>query len=154
MRKGRKDGKVFTFSITLDGGSYGDFQSNIMAETPAKAKYRHYCQNREFFDSYMRYLNWNPRVKKIGEFKPSDLFPRQDEYFQETWEQIKKYRSVPFIELGMEVEVNWRPGVIVGYHGLNLLICMQGTTTGSNCHPNWRIKYFDSEGNIIKEFGD
>ena len=53
MGKGRKDGKVFTFSITLDGGSYGDFQSNIMAETPAKAKYRHYCQNGEFFDSYI-----------------------------------------------------------------------------------------------------
>lgn len=154
MGKGRSDGKIFTFSITLEGGRHGDFCSTFQAETAAKAKYQHYKQYDEFFEDYAHYLSYKPKVKKIGEFKPSDLFPKQDIYFNETWEQIKKYRYIPFIELGMKVEVDGTPGVIVGYHGLNLLVCLQGYTFGSNCHPHYKVKYFDKEGNLIKEFGD
>lgn len=154
MGRGRGDGKIFTYSITLDGGRYGDFHSNIQAETPAKAKYIHYNKYEEFFDNYKEYISYKPKVKKIGEFKPSDLFQKQDAIFQEVWENIKKYRNIPFLELGMKVEVNGKLGTVVGYCGLNLFVCMQGNSWESNCHPNWRIKYFDNEGKIIKEFGE
>ena len=154
MGKGREDGKVFTYRVWMDNACYGKHESNIQAETPAKAKYAHYQENLDFFNDYAHYIQARPRIRKLGEFKPSDLYFEKTDSFLDTWDNIKKYRRVPFIELGMKVDVNGKSGIIVGNCGLSLAVCMNGNTWWSNCHPNWRTKYYNNDGKLLAEFGD
>lgn len=61
-----------------------------------------------------------------------------------------------FVEMGMMIEFDGEPGTIVGLHPSgNLIVKManqledQGKTY---CHPTYKMKYFDRNGNIIKSF--
>jgi len=68
------------------------------------------------------------------------------------------YRGVPFAKIGMSVEVGGFKGEIAGKNSsanFNILF-LEGPHRGLilNCHPNWRIKYYDSKGELIKEFDD
>ena len=68
---------------------------------------------------------------------------------------IKNQRGLPFVEKGMRVEVNGRRGNIKGENASgNLNIVFDGEKKNSNCHPHWRIKYFNGDGSLIKEFGE
>jgi hypothetical protein len=35
----------------------------------------------------------------------------------------------------------------------NLNITFDGDNYSQNCHPWWMLQYFDSDGNLIKEYG-
>lgn len=72
----------------------------------------------------------------------------------EGFENMKKRRNIPFAFMGMNVEVDGHKGVLVGNKGLNLLVVFNGNDFGSNCHPWWRTKYFDNNGDLIKEYQD
>lgn len=70
-------------------------------------------------------------------------------------EQVRRWRGIPFIKRGMLVEHthNGRKGRIAGANsGLNLNIIFDGDRHSTNCHPNWMMKYYDSNGDLIKEF--
>lgn len=72
------------------------------------------------------------------------------------FENTTKYRGVDFAYCGMVVEIDGNKGWIVGNNAsanFNVLFfdgALEGKTL--NCHPNWKIKYFDRRGKIIKEF--
>ena len=69
---------------------------------------------------------------------------------------VRKHRGLPFVKLGMKVELNFsgktKKGVITGANNGNLNIKMDGHKHSSNCHPCWAIKYFDDKGNVLAEF--
>jgi hypothetical protein len=72
-------------------------------------------------------------------------------------EDMKRCRGIDWIRIGMKVEVAGRSGIIIGMNSsANLdVVFWDGTDhpkITSNCHPTWKIKYFDAKGNIIKEF--
>lgn len=70
-------------------------------------------------------------------------------------DRIRKMRDLPFIKRGMRVEVDGRPGRICsGNNSLNLNIRLDGEKRPRNCHPYYRVKYFDRDGNVIKDFGE
>ncbi|MBM5458639.1 hypothetical protein H8F21_13800 [Pseudomonas sp. P66] len=68
-----------------------------------------------------------------------------------------KHRGLEFVQLKMQVEVDGDMGTIVGMNdscNLNVRFTNQ-LKLGShvhNCHPTWRVKYFDAEGTCIAHF--
>jgi hypothetical protein len=65
------------------------------------------------------------------------------------------YRGVPLARIGMRVEVDGEPGVIVGKNSsANFDVLFDGKHKGGalNCHPNWMMKYFDADGKVIYDF--
>lgn len=68
------------------------------------------------------------------------------------------YRDVPFAKIGMSVEVDGLKGEIAGKNSdANFdILFLEGPHKGQvlNCHPNWKMRYFDSKGELIKEFND
>ncbi len=72
-------------------------------------------------------------------------------------EYIRTKRGLPFVKRGMRVELNYsgktKKGVIIGANESgNLNVRFDGFKNTQNCHPFWAIKYFDEEGNVIKEY--
>lgn len=126
-------------------------KQEVQAATPGKAKYSYwnYLQDglwEESFEIVMPHL----RCRKVGSFKVSDLFGSEERF-----QQVCKSRNLPFAYQGMRVEVDGQKGTIVGGNNSgNLDICFDGKWWGENCHPWWRTKYFDKDGNLIKEYGD
>lgn len=65
-------------------------------------------------------------------------------------------REVPFAKIGMLVEVDGCKGQIAGNNSsanFNILF-LEGQRKGQvlNCHPNSKMRYFNSKGELIKEF--
>jgi len=77
-------------------------------------------------------------------------------YTSEEFIKNAKYRNIEFAYCGMGVQVQGVQGVIVGYNdSANLdVLFLEGKIKGQvlNCHPNWRMKYFDKKGSLIKSF--
>lgn len=72
------------------------------------------------------------------------------------FQRIADYRDVPFAKIGMRVKVGEWPGIIVGKNesaNFNILF-LDGKFKAQtlNCHPNNCITYFDSKGEVIKQF--
>ena len=68
-------------------------------------------------------------------------------------------RGIEFAELGMMVEVDGDIGTIEGINGsANLDVRFTNQLKHGkqlhNCHPAWRIKYFDKNGVVIAHFDD
>lgn len=58
-------------------------------------------------------------------------------------------------EQGANMSSNYLDACNLGSNSaLNLDICFDGRCWRENCHPWWRVKYFDSKGNLVREFGD
>jgi len=66
------------------------------------------------------------------------------------------YRNVPLARIGMRVEVGGDSGLIVGKNSsANFdVLFTDGKHKGHilNCHPNWMMKYFAEDGNVLYEF--
>lgn len=68
-------------------------------------------------------------------------------------EYIRIRRNLPFVKRGMRIEVDGKMGTITsGNRSGNLNVRFDGEKYPQNCHPWWKTKYFDKQGNIIKEF--
>ena len=135
-----------TYAITFNGHIY-----NSIGETAAKSKYELFLKE-EFGDflSFGEFVKY-AKCKLLHKFKVQDLFTKNIEGFN----RMKMLRGIEFAQLGMKVEGNGKPGVIVGHNSsLNLDVCLDGQYWASNCHPWWRMKYFDNKGDLIKEYGD
>lgn len=72
---------------------------------------------------------------------------------------VKENRGLPFVKKGMKVEHTYdgktQIGKIIGgNHCGNLDVLFEGKKKSENCHPNWAMKYFDEDGNVLAEFGE
>lgn len=135
-----------TYSI-----DYGGHTGTAVAATRGKAKYDFFREHE--LGDLMSFGGFvcSAKCRLLHKFSVQDLFTQNIEDF----ERMKAYRNIPFAFLGMRVEVNGKPGRIIGYtHGFNLMVCFDGQAYGSNCHPHYRVKYFDNHGNLLKEYGD
>jgi len=68
-----------------------------------------------------------------------------------------EYRNIQFAHCGMMVEVGGEKGWIVGHNSsANLDVLFDKDSKYGeqvlNCHPNYKIKYFDEKDNLIKSF--
>lgn len=114
---------------------------------------------------YLRYVSdvWDDvkytdiRCRCIGKPVTSSNFKRNAEY-----------RSIPFAYVGMVVEIDItkqdelvpsqrkrRFGWIVGHNSsanLDVMFKVGNRLWTDNCHPAWDIRYYDDQGNVIKEF--
>lgn len=119
-----------------------EWTREICAETRSKARYRYLL---DLWDSYPDFSFKDITVRCIGA-------PRTDSDFERT----ARNRGVPFAKVGMKVECEGRAGVIVGRNNsANFdVLFTEGKHSGQvlNCHPNWMMRYFDNDGNLIKEF--
>ena len=70
-----------------------------------------------------------------------------------------RLRSIEFAKIGMMIEVDGDLGTIVGMNSsanLDVQFANQlqyGKHT-HNCHPTWKVKYFDAEGKVIAHYDD
>lgn len=64
----------------------------------------------------------------------------------------RERRQMPFLKIGMKVEVGGNMGFIIGEDCYcNLMVDFNGTIKYRSTKAN--IKYFDKNGNIIAEYG-
>jgi hypothetical protein len=131
---------------------WNGFTRNIVAKTASKAKYEYWSTviNDCYDISFGGFLK-RATCKLLNKFHYKDLFIQDIEDFKETLVR----RGIEFAHLGMKVEVAGRPGRIVGCNAsLNLDVCFEGETWKNNCHPHWRIKYFDNQDKVVAEYSN
>ena len=73
---------------------------------------------------------------------------------KQMFEDMKEARGLDFLKRNMVVEVDGKRGKVTGSYGHNLLVRFDGGKHSGNCHPYWRVKYFDGCGDLIEEYGD
>lgn len=74
-------------------------------------------------------------------------------------EDMLRCRDIEFAHIGMMVEVDGHIGTIEGSNGsANLDVRFTNQLKFGkdlhNCHPTWRVKYFDEGGTVIAHFDD
>ncbi|HWT40981.1 MAG TPA: hypothetical protein VN081_07010 [Dongiaceae bacterium] len=70
---------------------------------------------------------------------------------------MTRCRGMEWVRIGMQVEVNGDLGTIIGMNGsANLdVVFVNQLKMGKrkhNCHPTWKTRYFDADGNVIKDY--
>ena len=124
-----------SYKCSIDGEQWAVI--NAVSRGAAKSRFF------RTFDSDIEYT-W-VRCKANGLPYTSDEFKRN-----------ARYRGIEFAFVGMAVKVGDWNGVIVGHNSssnLNVLFA-DGPSKGKvgNCHPHWKITYYDAKGGIIKSF--
>lgn len=135
-----------TYAIDL----WGHTETEV-ALTAGKAKYQ-FFRNHEIGDS-MEFCDFlkSVKCKLLSKFHYKDLFQSDLSDFQDTLRR----RNIEFAHLGMMVEVCGKTGRIVGCNNsLNLDVCFDGEWWKTNCHPWYKIKYFNNYGNVVAEYID
>ena len=62
---------------------------------------------------------------------------------------------MPFVKRGMRIKHDGRNGRVSGANSsCNLNITFDGLNYSQNCHPYWKMQYFDGNGKIIAEYKD
>ena len=70
-------------------------------------------------------------------------------------QDFRKHRNMPFVRRGMRVihTHNGKSGRIAGANSsANLNVIFDGERKSVNCHPFFKMQYFDN-GKLIKEYG-
>lgn len=67
---------------------------------------------------------------------------------EKSLEYLRTGRGMPWVKLGMRVDVNGRPAKIIGGTD-NLVICYDGTKSKTYAHPFWQTAYYDEDGKLI-----
>lgn len=139
----------FTFHLWIEDGTKGGwYHQNVLATTLGKAKYDYFRDVKEFYSdmTFKEFLKV-VRCRKVGLAEPKHLFTDK-----ENFERMCASRNIAFAYQGMKVEVSGREGYLVGNYGMNLLVWFPEYSTGSNCHPWWETRYFNQEGQIVKDY--
>lgn len=74
-------------------------------------------------------------------------------YYIESFERMKQARNLPFLKRNQRITVDGKGATVTANYGHNLWVKFDDGGQG-NCHPHWRVTYFDADGGVIKEFGD
>lgn len=135
-----------TYEIEFSGY---DRKYQVIGETAGKAKYDAFRDLLDCWDmTFGEFLNRIVSCKKLYSFRPSDLFGDLGQF-----ERMKHWRSLDFAYQGMRIEVAGKMGTIVGSNSsLNLGVVFDGKCWADNCHPWWQTKYFNKNGNIVKDY--
>lgn len=120
-----------------------EWSRQIVAETASKARYEYLMDLRESWpDVQFKHIT----VRSCGAQPPRT---------SERLLRVADNCGLPFVRAGMRVEVDGQPGIIVdGNDSSNFdVMFTDGPQKGQvgNCHPWWRMKYFDREGNVVRE---
>jgi hypothetical protein len=115
----------------------------VYAATPGKAKHKRLLELRDGWDD-IEYTGM--RCKRLAGFASNET--------DEDFARVAEYRGIPFARLGMFVEVSGKRGIIVGHNSSSNLDVLFENGSVLNCHPWSRVKYFDEDGDVIKEFPD
>jgi len=72
-------------------------------------------------------------------------------------DDMTRCRGMGWVRLGMQVEVDGHLGTIKGMNsGANLDVVFANQLKYGkgkyNCHPTWQTRYFDAEGNVIRDY--
>lgn len=72
-------------------------------------------------------------------------------------DDMTRLRGMDWVRLGMMVEVDGDLGTIKGTNSsanLDVVFANQLKYGNgkSNCHPTWQTRYFDAEGNVIRDY--
>lgn len=96
-----------------------------------------------------------------GDYNYIDVLCKKDYEIKtdESFNKVAESRGVKFAKIGMRVSVNGENGHITGHNrsgNFDVLFNENSKWKGQNlnCHPTWRVTYFDEEGKIIKSFND
>lgn len=139
---------MFEFKVWSDFGGEEKYHQTILAETHGKAKYEYYRDLNECFDITFKDFVKHVRCKKVGIATAEALFTDAKDF-----QRMCKSRGIADIAFqGMKVEVAGKMGTIVGNYGMNLYVVFDGQWIRSNCHPWWETKYFDNDGNVIRDY--
>ncbi len=69
---------------------------------------------------------------------------------QKMIDRVVEYRQLPPIKKGMSCEVDGKVGTVVGGNSAaNLNVLFEGESKPMNCHPEFRMKIFNNEGEVI-----
>ena len=145
---------IYECSITYGFNRSEDYtkKSEIIAETPSKARYRFYNEldADEPYSEYFKYI----KVRKIG-VCDKDYLPFISDYDKEKFERVIANRNITFAKIGMKISVAGKIGKIIGANSsMNLDVDFLGDGTKSNCHPTWETIYFDENDFVIKSFSE
>ncbi|WP_312070399.1 hypothetical protein, partial [Anaerotignum propionicum] len=138
--------KMNTYKITLKGYDADGHFTLICAETPGKAKYEHYRELGDLFEDFGHYLRFVENCKCLHKAQKEDYYKKSDSF-----EETKKYRSIPLIDYGTVVEIEGKRGFIVGDNrSCNFDVKFDNGIF--NCHPHYQMVYFDDAGNVLYDF--
>lgn len=140
----RSEVAVNTYEIEFRDGH----KSTVIGETAGKAKYDYYLDIADLVDGFKDFLRHVLSCKKLRKFSVKDLFGDRGQF-----DHMKQSRGIEFAYQGMKVEVDGKPGTIVGgNHSMNLDVVFDGQYHKSNCHPWYETVYFDSKGNVVADY--
>jgi len=143
---------VNTYIVELH--EYG--QKTIQAKSRSAAKYAAYLD----YDvtgglGFGEYLKHIKSVRLVHKFRPADLFGDAEQF-----EQVKIARGIPFAFMGEKVVLSSKKrgdliGTIVGAnHAMNLDVVFEGTYHKENCHPHYRLTYYDKNNMPVARYFD
>lgn len=116
---------------------YPERWRTVLAMSPSKARYEYWLRLRD---------PW-PEAKLIDIRSRVIALTAEDEDV----DRIAKYRMVP-ARIAMRVELEGKVGYIVGANSsANLDVIFPGHYGDHpvNCHPNWKMRYFNDKGEEI-----
>jgi hypothetical protein len=128
-----------TYEVNVKGQNWAEL---IVQGSAGAAKYAYLLDIR---DPYPEVTFKDLTVRSLGKLEPDESFIR-----------VARYRDVPYAELGMRVKVGDDKGFLVGSNSASNFDVL--FTTGKyaghvlNCHPNFKITYFNSADEVIGEF--
>ncbi|MFX3616112.1 MAG: hypothetical protein ACE3JK_01100 [Sporolactobacillus sp.] len=70
-------------------------------------------------------------------------------------ENVRRKRNMPWLKCGMKVEVNGKLGTVTGGNeslNINVQFEKEENKRSGNCHPKWKTRYFDNQGNMIADY--
>lgn len=66
---------------------------------------------------------------------------------------IRVDRHMPWLRLGMVVDVRGKRGIITGGNSCcNIQVRFEGRSWSSNCHPHWETTFYGPDGSVIADY--
>ena len=123
--------------------------------TTHTARVTHYCWGcskhailpGQTYQRYVSFEDGSPVVVKRCEACIAEAKRREEE----TLEWFKKHRNLPFLQIGMLVEVDGKMGKVAGTDGDGLKVEFDGDRF-DRCHPHYETRYFDADGKVLADY--
>lgn len=115
-----------------------DFGADVHARTAGQAKAKYFTDLRESWPG-VPYTDLRVHVVPTVE--------------TEAFANLREYRRVPWLKLGMRVVVAGRPGRVVGHDSsANLRVLLDGSDAVWSAHPHSEVTYLADDGSVIAAY--